>query len=59
MKEGKITFGSEDIKGKERGIFDRLRESLSSLTLICPRKVRAYSIPHLWVMGASNFGEFG
>lgn len=41
MMEGKTTFDREAIKGKSRGVFDRLR-NLFPLTLICPRKPRAY-----------------
>lgn len=47
MKEGKTTFDREDIKGEGKGTFDRLRESLSPLTLICSRKVRALGVLNL------------
>lgn len=41
MMEGKTTFDRKAIKGESRCVFDRLR-NLFHLTLICPRKLRAY-----------------
>lgn len=41
VKEGKATFGGGDIRGRIRGIFDRLKENLPSLIQICLRKFRA------------------